>query len=65
MNTELMFSSKSDAWATPEDFFEEIDKEFHFTLDPCADESNHKCKKYFTRESDGLAQDWGGAESIL
>ena len=50
MNTELFFSSKTDQWETPQDFFDQLDKEFHFTLDPCADETNHKCEKYFTKE---------------
>ncbi len=60
MNTELMFSSKTDKWATPQWFFDELDKEFHFTLDPCADEFNNKCEKYYTEEQNGLVQDWGG-----
>lgn len=60
MNTKLMFSSKTDKWSTPQSFFDELDKEFNFTLDPCADELNHKCKKYFTEEQDGLIQDWSG-----
>jgi site-specific DNA-methyltransferase (adenine-specific) len=55
-----MFSSKSDRWETPQDFFDKLDAEFHFNLDPCADENNHKCKDYFTKEQDGLLQDWGG-----
>ena len=60
MNTELFFSSKTDQWETPQDFFDQLDKEFHFTLDPCADGSNHKCERYFTKEQDGLKQDWSG-----
>lgn len=60
MNTEVMFSSKTDQWATPQAFFDELNEEFSFTLDPCADEFNHKCEKYFTKEQDGLVQDWGG-----
>ena len=55
-----MFSSKTDQWATPQDFFDTLDREFSFTLDPCADETNHKCNRYFTQEIDGLSQDWGG-----
>lgn len=55
-----MFSSKTDQWATPQDFFDELNKEFNFNLDPCADELNHKCDKYFTEEQDGLKQEWGG-----
>lgn len=54
------FSSKTDNWATPQDFFDKLNEEFHFTLDPCADEVNHKCDQFFTREQDGLSQDWGG-----
>ena len=38
MNTEVMFSSKTDSWATPINFFRELDEEFHFNHDPCADE---------------------------
>lgn len=55
-----MFSSKSMQWATPQDFFDRLNDEFHFTLDPCADESNHKCERYFTEDDDGLMQRWGG-----
>lgn len=65
MKTDLMFSSKTDQWATPQDFFDCLDTEFHFDLDPCADEYNHKCEKYFTKNDDGLAQNWGGAGSSV
>ena len=60
MKTDTLFSSKSDEWETPESFFQELDREFHFDLDACASDDNHKCEKYFTREQDGLSQDWGG-----
>lgn len=60
MNTELMFSSKIDNWATPQAFFDKLDKEFCFTLDPCADKYNHKCANYFTEVDDGLKQSWEG-----
>lgn len=59
-NLDALFSSKTDQWATPIDFFKKLDDEFHFTLDPCADERNHKCEKYFTKEDDGLSKNWGG-----
>ena len=55
-----MFSSKTNDWSTPQDFFDELNTEFQFTLDPCADKYNHKCEKYYTEEDDGLLQDWGG-----
>lgn len=57
---EIHFSTNSVEWSTPEWFFERLDKEFHFTLDPCATDENHKCEKYYTEKQDGLAQDWGG-----
>ena len=60
METKVMFSSQSGEWSTPKDFFDKLNEEFHFTLDPCADESNHKCDKYYTIEQDGLSQDWSG-----
>jgi site-specific DNA-methyltransferase (adenine-specific) len=56
----VMFSSKTDNWSTPQDFFDLLNEEFHFTLDPCADDLNHKCAKYYTKESNGLAQSWAG-----
>lgn len=60
MNNKLMFSSNSDEWSTPEDFYEKLNKEFNFTLDPCATSENHKTTKYFTKEQDGLIQNWQG-----
>lgn len=60
MNKDLMWSSKKMDWATPQDFFDKLNKEFCFTLDPCADDFNHKCEKYYTEVQDGLKQDWSG-----
>ena len=50
---ELMFSSKSDEWGTPQDLFDELNKVYEFTLDPCATVENAKCEKYYTVEDDG------------
>lgn len=60
MNADAMFSSRTDLWETPQDFFEKLDKEFHFTLDVCALPENAKCAKYYTPEDDGLKQPWEG-----
>lgn len=65
LNTDVMFSSKTDNWATPQEFFDELNREFHFDLDPAADENNHKCDKYFTVKENGLLQSWGGIFCIL
>ena len=53
-----MRSSNTDMWATPQYVFDELNKEFNFTLDPCATKENAKCKKFFTEKEDGLKQDW-------
>lgn len=55
-----LFSSKSGEWATPQTFFDRLNAEFHFTLDPCATHENAKCANYYTIEDDGLAQPWPG-----
>lgn len=60
MNTEVMFSSASDMWETPQKLFDELNQEFHFALDVCALPTNAKCDKYFTYFEDGLKQDWQG-----
>lgn len=58
--TSGVFSSTTDLWATPQAFFDELNAEFHFNLDPCALPENAKCEKFFTPEMDGLKQSWGG-----
>src|SRR6266516_647855 len=57
--SECLYSSRSEEWPTPQDFFDRLNAEFHFTLDPCATAKNAKCKKYFTKKDDGLNRDWG------
>jgi len=60
MNTDVMFSSKTDMWATPQDLFDKLNAEFGFETDVCAIASNAKCKNYYTPEIDGLKQEWTG-----
>ena len=40
-----LFSSKKEEWETPQDFFDELNKEFNFELDACANEENAKCER--------------------
>lgn len=54
------FSSKTDLHATPQDFFDKLNKEFNFTLDVCATPQNAKCKAYYTESDDGLSMNWYG-----
>lgn len=65
MRISACLSSKSVEWATPKEFFAQLDKEFHFDLDPCSTHENAKCEKHYTIEEDGLSQDWGGVSCIL
>lgn len=55
----LFQSSRSD-WETPHKFFNELDAEFHFTLDPCCWPESAKCPKFYTPRENGLVQDWQG-----
>lgn len=55
-----MFSSKTDMWATPKDFFDKMNAEFGFNLDVCATKENAKCEKFYTEQDDGLQKEWGG-----
>lgn len=57
---DVVFSSKRHDWETPQAFFDELDREFHFTLDPCCTPNTAKCKKYYTPKENGLLQDWSG-----
>lgn len=54
------FSSKTDMWATPQDFFDRLNQEFHFEIDVCAIQENAKCARFFSPEDDGLKQKWQG-----
>jgi len=60
VNTQLMFSSETDMWATPQAFFDKLNDEFSFTLDPCATPENAKCERFYTKTDDGLSQSWAG-----
>jgi phage N-6-adenine-methyltransferase len=60
-----MMSSKTGEWETPQDFFDALDAQYHFTLDPCATHENAKCHRYFTREDDGLVQSWWGERVFM
>lgn len=62
MNKALL-SSENMNWCTPQDFFNKLDREFHFVLDAAATEKSAKCARYFTPETDRLSQSWdvGGA----
>lgn len=55
---DVMTSSKNMKWATPMEWFNYLDLEFDFTLDPCCEHDTAKCERHYTPEEDGLAQSW-------
>lgn len=54
------FSSQTDEWPTPQDFFNRLNEEFQFELDVCATPENAKCERFFTKHENGLLQEWKG-----
>ena len=70
MKKEVMFSSKTDNWSTPQWLFDQLDLQYHFDVDVCATvdgidvETLAKCNEFFTIEDDGLSKDWTIYNSI-
>ena len=57
---QTMFSSATNEWATPQEFFDKLNKIYNFTLDPCCTKETAKCSTFFTEKEDGLSQSWRG-----
>lgn len=62
---EVMSSSKDMTWATPQKWFEYLDLEFGFTLDPCCQHETAKCENHYTPEENGLIQSWSGERVFM
>lgn len=60
MINEALYSSASVEWSTPQEVFDKLNSEFHFTLDVAATPENAKCERYYTKAEDGLKMPWGG-----
>ena len=58
MMNEGMYSSNTDECGTPQKLFDELNEKFDFDVDVCANAENAKCRRYFSKEEDGLKQDW-------
>jgi phage N-6-adenine-methyltransferase len=54
------FMSTTDLWETPQELFDQLNEEFHFTVDVCALPENAKVKDYFTPTQNGLELSWRG-----
>jgi len=56
-----MMTSNTSEWETPQDFFDEVNKEFDFGLDACATRENAKVTPFYSKLTDGLEHDWDWA----
>ena len=54
-----MTSNRQD-WETPQALFDELNSQYHFTIDVAATDENAKCDRYYTIEDDALAKSWAG-----
>jgi len=59
INKGLMSSNRAD-WETPQNLFNELDRQFYFTLDAAANEQNAKHENFYTIEDDALTKAWEG-----
>ena len=57
---DILFSSASEEWETPQELFDKLNSIYHFNLDPASTDENAKCSLHFTRQDDGLSKNWGG-----
>jgi phage N-6-adenine-methyltransferase len=55
-----MFSSETDMWATPQSYFDRLNRIYRFGTDVCATPENAKCEKFYTEAMNGLEQKWEG-----
>lgn len=60
-----MMSSNTDLRSTPQDIFDSLKREFNLFIDVCADDTNHKCNTYFTKEEDWLSKDWNNSNCFM
>lgn len=58
--SKALYTSRTDEWSTPQNMFDELHREFNFTVDAAASKDNAKCKRYFDKETNGLMQNWAG-----
>jgi phage N-6-adenine-methyltransferase len=65
MNTSVLFSRQSDEWQTPVGLFQELHREFNFSLDAAATRENAQCERYFSlADRNALTVSWCGEGTI-
>jgi len=61
----IMHSSVTQTWATPQAWFDYLNLEFKFDLDPCCYAETAKCQDFFTPVEDGLSQSWANRRVFM
>jgi phage N-6-adenine-methyltransferase len=61
----VMTSSEDMTWATPQEWFDYLNLEFKFDLDPCCVAATAKCDLFYTPAENGLAQPWKGRRVFM
>lgn len=59
--TQYINPAKSQEWGTPKWLYDQLNEEFHFTLDACATAAIAKCEQFFSQQEDALMQRWAPA----
>lgn len=54
------FDSIKQDWTTPKLLFDKLNEEFLFETDLAAESGNALCPEFFSKEDDGLTQEWDG-----
>jgi phage N-6-adenine-methyltransferase len=54
------FKSESQVWETPDWLFDQLNKEFHFTIDVCASIENKRCDTFYSEQNSCLDKTWSG-----
>jgi len=57
---DVHYESDRHDWGTPQRLFDELDREFHFTRDVCANRENFKVASYWDEGDNALKQSWEG-----
>lgn len=51
-------TSNKDDWGTPQYLYDNLNSEFHFTLDAAANEANAKCSRFYSLDNSAFDHDW-------
>ncbi len=65
MKNKALFTSNKDNWRTPKEFYKNLNNEFNFNLDACADKYNSLCNEYYSKENSCLENSWRGKRVFM